>query len=139
MFLGLSFTLSVQVVRCIVTLYRLTVLDEPAWDHAAVQRAVDLLLVLDRLAAMLDVVSREAGEVEPDDLYVRLARLVRLFHARCAAKIAPEGGSGEKPLWAGGGVGRGGGGGGVDPSQVLMQDVDFGDDKWLEDFISGFK
>lgn len=59
--LGISFIQFAQLARCIVVLKRLTTLDEPAWDRAAVRALVDLPVVLDRMADKLERAAAEAG------------------------------------------------------------------------------
>ncbi|KAH8199422.1 hypothetical protein TruAng_006417 [Truncatella angustata] len=49
------------VVRARATLYRLSVLDEPDWDRAAVRREVDVIAVLNSLADKMSKVAAAAG------------------------------------------------------------------------------
>jgi hypothetical protein len=49
--LGLSFAAWCQLAQCLMTLYKLTSLNDPFWDRAALRRDIDLLQVCDRIVA----------------------------------------------------------------------------------------
>ena len=70
-----------QLVHCLVTLYKLSTLDDPAWKKNGVQKTADLLLILDQLINNLEQVSALAGLDNNDnvegDVFSRTANIFR--------------------------------------------------------------
>ncbi|KAI1095078.1 hypothetical protein F5B19DRAFT_398063 [Rostrohypoxylon terebratum] len=95
---GFALPFWVQQTRCIVTLYRLSTLENPAWDLKSVRETVDLLPVIDRTAEMIEQAGHEQGGQAKDDIVLQVARLVRMIRIQAATKIAPMLGGGE-PSW----------------------------------------
>ncbi|KAK3313583.1 hypothetical protein B0H66DRAFT_566559 [Apodospora peruviana] len=56
-----SFTISAQISYFIVTLYRLSTLDDPYWDKAMVRQIIDPLAVLDAFCDKFSLVAAEVG------------------------------------------------------------------------------
>lgn len=48
-YLGMPFTMYFQFSRALVTLYKLSTLDDPAWDKTMVRNTANILEILDRL------------------------------------------------------------------------------------------
>ncbi len=144
---GFSFVSWAQMGRCFVVLYRLSTLADPAWDRAAVRATIDLGAVLGRVAAKLEQAGREAGERDGDGLFARMSGMISRFPAWVGDKVAAgkeaEGEEGaeenqqqQQPQpWIVGGSGDFVAD--QDQYQAMMtQPIDFGDDKWLEEFLS---
>ncbi|GLI82001.1 hypothetical protein PoHVEF18_010399 [Penicillium ochrochloron] len=52
-YMGVSFTIFFQFSRALVSLYRLSILEDPAWDKALVRNTANVLEYLDRMAYMM--------------------------------------------------------------------------------------
>ncbi|KAI0160957.1 putative C6 transcription factor [Hypoxylon sp. FL1284] len=138
---GHSFLLRAQLARCIVILFRLSTLDDPSWDRQAVRNTVDFCLVLDRLCGKLDVASQEIGEQSGEDIYAQFSKLMRSFRGWAATKIAPEeppaaaAAAAADPSWSYAGTTPNVGYGMMDGNPLMM--MDFGHEKWFEEFMVG--
>ena len=80
-YIGFPFSIFSQLVRCLVTLYRLSTLDDPAWDKSGVQKTADLLVILDQVINNMEQVSVLAGldnngNLE-GDVFFRTAKMLR--------------------------------------------------------------
>ncbi|KAI1412495.1 putative C6 transcription factor [Hypoxylon sp. FL1857] len=138
-FRGLSFPFWAQLARCLVILYRLSTLEDPAWDRKAVRSMVDLPPTLDSIAEKLKLASREVGEQSSDDVFAQTSRLMRRFGALVSSKITPED-AGEKSAWAYSDATTSMGGDAMDQDQnYMMQLFDLGNDSWWEEFSAGFR
>lgn len=51
---ALSFAMWCQLAHCLMSLYKLSTLDEPAWDRAALRRDLDLIEICDRIIGDMD-------------------------------------------------------------------------------------
>ncbi|KAH6653168.1 hypothetical protein BKA67DRAFT_659807 [Truncatella angustata] len=60
-YVGFPFAFMCHMSHSLQTLYRLSVLDEPDWDRAAVRREVDVIAVLNSLADKMSKVAAAAG------------------------------------------------------------------------------
>ncbi|ROV97072.1 hypothetical protein VMCG_07537 [Cytospora schulzeri] len=126
---GISFTFWAQLSKSLVVLFRLSTISD--W----IRREVDLIAVLDRLVGTMDQASLEAGEQSPDDLYARLAQLLRTFQRRVGEKMGSEGNT-QQPNWVGSAP-QGGATVLSDPlDMTLMQGVDFENEEWFQDFLA---
>ncbi|KAI1390395.1 putative C6 transcription factor [Hypoxylon trugodes] len=136
---GIAFPFWAQMARCLVVLCRLSTLEDPAWDRKAVRETVDLLAALDRIAERAELASREASEPPGDDLFMQVSRLMKMFRAWAAAKMAPAE-TGEEPGWTYGDAATNAEGNimDFDPNQ-MMQFMDLGADTWWEEFSAGFR
>ncbi len=80
-YIGFPFSIFSQLVRCLVTLYRLSTLDDPAWNKNGVQKTADLLLILDQVIRNMEQVSVLAGLDNSDsverDFFSRTAKMFR--------------------------------------------------------------
>jgi len=80
-YIGFPFSIFSQLVRCLVTLYRLSTLDDPAWNKNGVQKTADLLLILDQVTNNMEQVSVLAGLDNNDsvegDVFSRTAKMFR--------------------------------------------------------------
>ncbi|KAI1380534.1 hypothetical protein F4677DRAFT_441846 [Hypoxylon crocopeplum] len=137
---GLSFLLWAQLARCLVILYRLSTLEDPAWDRKAVRNMVDLLQVLDRIAEKLEITSHETGEQSNDDLFMQVPRIMRMFRAWAVSKMAHDE-TGEEPgcdLYSDAAIGIGDNIIGQTQNQMVGS-IDFNNDRWWEEFSIGLR
>ncbi|KAI1098443.1 putative C6 transcription factor [Jackrogersella minutella] len=134
-FRGLSFPFWAQLARCTVILYRLSTLEDPAWDRKAVRDVVDLSLVLDQIAKNMEQASREAGEQSNDDVLMQVSRLLGRFRALVGAKMIPAE-AGSYATWASRDATTN-----VDDQDqnYMRQFFEFGDERWWEELWTGFK
>jgi len=117
-----------------VVLYHLSTYVDPAWDCNAVRNTIDLLLVLDRMAEKLVLVSREAGERSDDDLFLQFVAMVQKFRVWASFRMLPE-----RAEEAVGNVGAMNNMDANVMSQMMGQFVDFGNDNsWLEEMFGHF-
>lgn len=119
-------------------LYRLSTLEDSAWDLQAVRNTVDLLSVLDRTVDKLEQASNKSGEPSHDGLFMQLAWMMRMFRARVSSIMTHEMVD-EELVWPYGGTATGTGGNKVDQSPMMTPPTDFENDKWLEEVLAGLK
>lgn len=75
---GMPMPLHMLAHRCTHILYRLALVDDPAWDRAAVARALDPLETIERSAALSAAVPAAIGlETDGTDIYSRIAAVQR--------------------------------------------------------------
>ena len=84
---GLSFIHMAQLARCLMVLYRLSMLVYPGWDCNLVRNTLDILSVLEGVAKSLELASIEVGELSPDDQFTRLSAQMRKFRAKAAMRL----------------------------------------------------
>jgi hypothetical protein len=85
---AMTFAIWSQVAHSLMTLYKLSSLDEPGWDRAALRRDVDLLEVCDRIMRDMDEAAArrrpEVSGVPPDqsqidtDIFSACGRMIIL-------------------------------------------------------------
>ncbi|SPO01670.1 uncharacterized protein DNG_04343 [Cephalotrichum gorgonifer] len=128
--LGLPIPIHMQFNRCTQTLCRLSVLDDPAWDRAAVSGAVDLLATLEKCADLYSAVPSAIGlETDGGDTSNRYAAVLRRT-VPIWRKAFEEAGV------TSGTVGVGAGGEADGMSDVAAMDFSF--EVWLNDSFSMF-
>ena len=80
-YIGFPFSIFSQLVRCLVTLYKLSTLDDPAWNKNGVRKTADLLLIFDQVINNMEQVSALAGLDNSDsvegDVFSRTAKMFR--------------------------------------------------------------
>ena len=93
-YIGFPFSIFSQLVRCLVTLWRLSTLNDPAWDKNGVQKAVDLLLTMDHVINNMEQATTLAGldnsNIAEGDVFSRTAKLFRSIRHGWEAKLGPE-------------------------------------------------
>ncbi|KAI1379514.1 hypothetical protein F4677DRAFT_334964 [Hypoxylon crocopeplum] len=126
-----SFPQLVRVVRC---LHRITTIQDPAWDRAAVRRSVDLIPTCDRIIGMFEylkaasaLVSPDGGEDESQNWGLGVFRKMRAaWHNEMANMDAANNTSREASMVDGP---QGGG---------FATAIDFSGDPWLSDVMNDF-
>ena len=88
---GFPFSIFSQLVRCLITLYRLSTLEDPAWDRKAVQKTADLLVIFDQVIENMEQVAAIArqdnnGSTE-EDTFSRTAKMFRSIRPGWEAKL----------------------------------------------------
>ncbi|KAI0385678.1 putative C6 transcription factor [Hypomontagnella monticulosa] len=138
-FRGFSFLLWAQMARCVVILYRLSTLEDPAWDRKAVRNVIDLPLVLDQIAEKLELTCRESNESPDDNLFMQFHKLLKMFRALVCTKMAPER-TGEQETWVYNDTIADMNGNILDSNQnQMMQLLDFGNESWWEELSANFR
>jgi len=75
---GFPFSIYSQILRCIMALYRLSTLDDPAWDKRVARNTADIPLIIQQLAANL----------RASDVYPRYAEAFDVKRAVWENKVA---------------------------------------------------
>lgn len=130
----MSFLFWAQFARCVVILYKLSTLDDPAWDRGAVCNTVDLLKLLDQMMDNLELASSEAGEQADDDLLKQITLRGRMSRAWLSTKMVAK--EGEESAWAATNSDENM----LDQNQQSQMDsMGFGNDMWFGEFLAGFR
>lgn len=94
---AIGFTFWCQLMHCVISLYKLTTLDEPAWDHGSVRDTIDLIGVCDKIGAQFETVAtnrRIASGMQPgqdhgdEDMFFKSTRMISTMKARWEAELA---------------------------------------------------
>ncbi|KAK1828938.1 hypothetical protein QBC39DRAFT_358046 [Podospora conica] len=83
-----GFSIWAQLSHLIVSLYRLTLLNEPWWDRDMVRRTIDLNQVLDEMLDRMTQVSKEGGDSKEIMFYP--VKSIRAIKAAWAPLLAPK-------------------------------------------------
>lgn len=126
-YIGFPFSVCSQLVHCLVALYRLSTLDDPAWDNDIVRNTANLLLILDQVANNIRQVTELAG-LDSDrtewNVFTRGGKMVESLRLGWEAKLAvgptaPAISTRQN----------------VDESIPKALPIDFSDDSWLTDIL----
>ncbi|RYP60922.1 hypothetical protein DL771_010331 [Monosporascus sp. 5C6A] len=157
-YIGFTVSMYLFFSRLTQILYRLSLMDDPAWDRAAVHHAVDLIATLETAAARFAGVAPAAGfegdGSDGDDGFTRAAHALQATIPSWRAKLEQAGAipvtapaAGDKPGIAGAGetsLAAGEtttvhesefGSSSVDQMQEFMM-MDFADDPWITEFFT---
>ena len=93
-YIGFPFSILSQLLRCSMTLYRLTTLVDPSWDENGVWKTADPLLILDRVINNLEQATilaglDNSGSLEKD-VFSRAAQMFRSLRPGWEAKMGPD-------------------------------------------------
>ncbi|PYH99003.1 hypothetical protein BO71DRAFT_343864 [Aspergillus ellipticus CBS 707.79] len=150
------FSIFAQIARNLAALYRLSTLDDPAWDKGFVRRTVDIMSVMDRLIGNLGQAAALAkmegmGDGEDNDALFYSIGKYETVRMAWGAKFAGEGGgsagAGGAGVEVGAGVtaGAGAGMGLMETEQSVVQQeiqdmggmaLGTGFDDWLTEFLN---
>ena len=90
-YIGFPFSVFSQLVRCLITLYRLSTLDDPAWDKHSVRNTANLLAIFDQVVNNMEQVATLAGHDNNDsigeDVFSRTAKMFRAIRPGWEAKL----------------------------------------------------
>lgn len=91
-YIGMTFSYWCHMAHCLLSLYRLSVHDDPAWDRRAVRKKIDLSEICDRLKAGFEEVAAQrrldAGPTVEEDGFAKFAKMVRSMKSNWAAELA---------------------------------------------------
>jgi hypothetical protein len=139
-YVGFPFFFWFQLVRCVVILKHLSTFDDPAWDCEAVRNTVDMHIIMDWMAEKAELASQVAGEQSDDDLFRRVANMLRLSQRwviakqRAASQTTEEGSS---SFYSDGGPGFAPVGDDMMSLDEIawMNAIESGDGTWLEEVL----
>ncbi|KAK9243068.1 hypothetical protein V1506DRAFT_494407 [Lipomyces tetrasporus] len=90
-YVGFPFSIFSQLVRCLITLYRLVTLDDPTWDKNQARETAKPLSILNLLISNLEQVPVVAGLDNRDsaegDVFSRSAQIFRSLRSEWEAKL----------------------------------------------------
>ena len=96
-YIGMTFGYWWNMAHCLWTLYRLTVLDDPAWDRRAVRSRVDLFAILDQLKVGFEEVAAqrrlESGSAVEEDSFSKFVKMAWTMKNNWGPEVAAVEGS----------------------------------------------
>ncbi|OGM48641.1 hypothetical protein ABOM_002046 [Aspergillus bombycis] len=81
-YLGVSFTILFQFCRALVNLFKLSTLDDPAWDKNGVQDSANLLHYLDHLQINFKRSSDHLGQDAEDNIFEKGVKMISAIKER---------------------------------------------------------
>ncbi|KAK4187418.1 hypothetical protein QBC35DRAFT_233924 [Podospora australis] len=91
-YIGMTFSYWCHMAHCLLSLYRLSILDDPAWDRRAVRQKVDLVAICDRLKVGFEELSArrklESGPTIEEDGFSKFNAMLRSMKSGWSAEIA---------------------------------------------------
>lgn len=91
-YIGMTFAYWWNLAHCLLTLNRLSILDETAWNRRAVRDRIDLLATLDQVKAGFDEIAAQrrldTGPTVGDDPFSKFSKMVRSMKANWAPELA---------------------------------------------------
>lgn len=90
---GFPFSLYIQLLHAQISLYRITVSDEPGWDKDIVRNTANLLEILDRIADLFDrlqTIYTFKADVANDTIFVKTAKVMRTMRSTWEPVLAPH-------------------------------------------------
>ena len=94
-FPALPFPIWCQMAHCLVSLYRLSVLDEPPWDRRAVRAELDILTLCDNLESRFSAITsqrRFGNALTPEqakgDIFAKTSRMLLSLRAGWESDLA---------------------------------------------------
>ena len=80
---GMTFSFWCQMAHCLMTLFHLSLRDDPAWDRASVRSKLDVFQICDQLCVGFDDVARKrrvnVGPQVEEDIFTKCTRITRLM------------------------------------------------------------
>ena len=93
-YIGFPFSIFAQLRHCLVTLHRLSTLDDPAWDRKGLRKIINLLPILDQVINNLEQVAAAAGldntASAEGDVFSRTAKLLRSIRPIWESRLGPD-------------------------------------------------
>ena len=91
-YIEFPFSIFSQLVHCLVTLFRLSTLEDPAWNKHSVKDTADLLLIMDQVISNMD---KAAAKFDVDDsperdVFSRAAKKYRSIRLEWETKLRPD-------------------------------------------------
>ncbi|KAJ9401498.1 hypothetical protein DTO282F9_1695 [Paecilomyces variotii] len=124
-FFGMPFSTFSQFGHCLIALYKLSTLEDPAWDKAMVRNTADVLLIIDRVVQIMGhVVEFVAGPEQEDRTFIKGATLMRSLRQKWAENLSTVSGESDASLNR------------QDPEDILSAfPLEWPDDAWLNDIF----
>lgn len=98
-FAGMPFSTFSQFGNCLIALYKLSTLDDPAWDKTMVRETADVLLIIDQVVQTMGQITEfVAGPGQEDRTFLKGATLMRSLRQKWAENLAPASGEGDTSL-----------------------------------------
>jgi hypothetical protein len=126
-YIGFPFSMFSQLAHCLTALYRLSTLDDPAWDKDIVQNTANLLLISDQVANNMGRVTGLAGldnDSTEGDVFTRAAKMAEYIRLGWEAKLDVEPRRPAIPTRQN-----------VDGTIPEVLPIDFSDEAWLTDIL----
>ncbi|GAD91479.1 glucose-methanol-choline (gmc) oxidoreductase [Paecilomyces variotii No. 5] len=122
---GMPFSTFSQFGNCLIVLYKLSTLEDPAWDKSMVRNTADVLLIIDEvLQTMGHITEFVAGPGQEDRTFLKGAMLMRSLRQKWAENMSPASGDGDTSLNR------------QDPEDILGSfQLGWPDDAWLNDIF----
>ena len=127
-YIGFPFSILSQLSHCLVTLYRLSTLNDPAWDKNGVQETAHLLLILDQVINKLEqaTATLDSNDSPLGEVFSRTAKKFRSLRPDWEAKLGPD----DSTVFA-------------NPTAQTINEtplagdfpIDFPEDDWMMDFL----
>ena len=91
-YIKFPFSIFSQLVHCLYILFRLSTLDDPAWDKHGVKDTADLLPIMDQLVINLEQAAAkfDTHDNPEEDLFSRAAKKYRTIRLEWETKLRPE-------------------------------------------------
>ena len=90
-YVGFPFLIFSQLVHSLVALYKISILDDPAWDKSGLRKTADLLSILDHVISNMEQVQPLAGldnnGVTEEDAFFRTAKVFRSIRPAWETKL----------------------------------------------------
>jgi hypothetical protein len=91
-YVGMTFSYWWNMAHCALIVYRLSTLDDPAWNRRAVRDRIDLLAILDQLKAGFEEVATQrqldTGPSVEEDSFSKFIKMVRSMKSNWAPELA---------------------------------------------------
>ena len=91
-YVGMTFSYWWNMAHCALIIYRLSTLDDPAWNRRAVRDRIDLLAILDQLKAGFEEVATQrqldTGPSVEEDSFSKFIKMVRSMKSNWAPELA---------------------------------------------------
>jgi hypothetical protein len=123
-YVGFPFSVGSQLGHCLIALYRISTLDDPAWNKDIVRNTANLTLILDQVTDNMRQSAELAGLDSDSDMFTRGAKMLGSIRLGWEAKMAVE------PM--GPAISNTQNIGEIIPDVLPM---DFSDDAWLTDIL----
>ncbi|KAK4225743.1 hypothetical protein QBC38DRAFT_253086 [Podospora fimiseda] len=79
-YVGMTFTYWCNLAHCLLALYRLSVLEDPAWDRRAVRNKIDLIQICERLKIGFEEIAtktmRDSGPTVEEDGFCMFSKML---------------------------------------------------------------
>lgn len=127
-YMDVTFFMFGQFTHCLVSLYRLSILDDPSWDREFVKQTIDVIQVVERFATNIEGVRDTRPlimDIDEEDLFTKSAAMMRKLGEAWAGDIAAIGAKSKQKETPIGDI--------VVPPELM--DLDLFDSEWMTDMF----